>query len=646
MSNQDTELGATQRALDRLDHALIYRWPHIAGPAVLAVLSLAVTWGTYEASHRWPLVGWLPWALTGLSLVVLVLGMDSVSRLPGPRERRWAGLLWVGGTAWTTAAGWLSPFTGPTWLGLGPLLWAWLALLVIGWPPYFKHRRVRRAVEVSHEIAAWSGDAVGLPRVDLVSQGGGADSHSWWARLQPRVKGEYTLAKLRQAVPRIAARYDVAQGDVSIEPVRDGREGEYLLRVQTSPREERGAAWDVPEKAPDARDPFPIGVQPSGAPIYGELARREHGGVDGLAAGQKGYGKTEYAKRTALHALACRNALPLICDLKPGSPDYGDGIGPAAYVYATAPAQVDLVVRALLVICEQRGKVKRPDRKVLVFQLDETALYFTPTVPEPAPKDMTDPDQRRRWAQQAKRAAEQTDADRVGNMERLAAISRAFDVALRMQVQRGKAATLGGPAVRSALLAGEIVGFHSPREADGALLSDDGEFQLSKLPRGVPGECLVQNGAHPAVTRGRLHRVTREQERAVLERFGSEQGDLHDDELRALDRALGQDWHDLRAANRVRAVPPMVEPEPEPEPVARVVAARMTPEQSRQHVFDALVSVGRPASLAEVVAAAGKGDTLVRGRLAELVAEGRVERTGRNVRTRYAPTGSTPGTPQ
>lgn len=105
MSSQDVELGATQRALDRLDHALIYRWPHVAGPVFLAGFGLALTWGTWAAAGRWPVVGWLPWALTGLAVVSWLLGMDSVARLPGTRERAWAGLLWLGGTAWTIAAG-------------------------------------------------------------------------------------------------------------------------------------------------------------------------------------------------------------------------------------------------------------------------------------------------------------------------------------------------------------------------------------------------------------------------------------------------------------------------------------------------------------------------------------------------------------
>lgn len=640
MSSQDTEeLGFVQDKLDRLD-GVILRYPHITGPAFLACLALGVTWTVEYSSSRWPLVSWLPWLLTVLAAVVFLLGVESVGNLPGARERTWAGWLWVTCTAWVIAAGWWGPFTGPSFLGLGPLLWAWLLVLVVGWPPYWKHRRVRRGVEVSAEILAWDGDAVGLPRVDLVTQGSGADSHSWWARVKPRRKGEYTLAKLRQAIPRIAARYDVRVADVSVEPVREGVEGEYLLRIQTSPQEKPGASFTVPDRRPSAREPFAIAEQPGGKPILSELFRRGHGGVDGLAAGQKGYGKTTYAKRVALHAIACHDALNLVADMKPGSPDYAE-LGRHSYVYAKTPAQVDVLVRGLLILCRVRGETVRKDRKVLLAQLDESAMYFAPTIPEQPPADMTDPDARRRFSQQAKRTAEQQDADRQRNADLLLAVCRSAGISFRMQTQRGTVARIGGAAARSALLSGEVVGFFSPKASDAALLSDDGAFALEDLPRSRPGECLVSNGLHPDVVRGRMLHVTDEQEQELLGRFGADQGDLHPDELAALRKELGAAWDDLRAANRVRAVAPVTdEPEhpdgPDPEPKRH---RALNAEQSRQLVHEALASFPKPVMAREVAEALGKSEQIVRVRLQELVDEGRAEKHGQRRWVKYSALG-------
>lgn len=627
MAHRDeVELGATQRALDWFEYALIYRWPHVAGPLALAGGALGLAAATHYAAGRWPWAGWGPWIVSVLVSVVVGLGIESVFSLPGRRERGYAYVLWLGGGAWTVVAAWLGPWWGPTWLGLGPLMWAWGGLLAVGWPPWFKHRRVRRAVEVSAEILAWDGDAVGLPRVELASSGAGADGHSWWARLVPQRKGEYTLAKLRQAIPRIAARYDVAQGDVSVEAVRDGREGEYLLRIQTAPREEQGARFEVPEKRPSARRPFEIGHQQGGAPILSELWREGHGGVDGLAAGQKGYGKTNYGKRAALQAIAAHDALNIIADLKPGSPDY-QRIGPYSWLYATTPAQVDLVIRVLLVICEARGARLRKDRKVLLFQLDESALYFNPTAPELPPADL-DPTARRRWISDEKRRAEETDTQRAANYDNLLAISRSYDLGVRVQTQRGTERRIGGAAARSALLAGEVFGVYSPRDADAALLSDDGEFDLASLPRDRKGEALISNGQHHDPTRGTIHYVTEDAEAEVLDRYGPDQGDLMEDELRAIRERIGPGFDELRAANRVVPVPDPSEaptgPDEEPEEAPR----RLTREESLDVVWSALAGLDRPALARDVAEACGKSERMVRIRLDELVTAGRAERRG------------------
>ncbi|MDN5920870.1 MAG: hypothetical protein L0I76_38180, partial [Pseudonocardia sp.] len=90
----DPEKGAVERALARLDHAIIYRWPHIAGPLALAGTAFGLGWG----AHRWP--GILQWTLTVLVGVVVFLGAESINHLPGRRERGYAWACWLGGGGW------------------------------------------------------------------------------------------------------------------------------------------------------------------------------------------------------------------------------------------------------------------------------------------------------------------------------------------------------------------------------------------------------------------------------------------------------------------------------------------------------------------------------------------------------------------
>lgn len=611
--------GTTERLVDSLEHVLISRWPHVTGPLGLAGACWALAW----AAHRWP--GIPQWALTVAVVVVVLLGVESIRHLPGPRERGYAWACWLGVGGWTVAAAWLGPAYGWPLLGWPALTVVWAGLLVVLWPPWFRHRRIRRGVVVSHEIGAWDGDAVGLKGVDLVEEGAGADGHSWWARLKPQVKGEYTLDDLRRRIPHIAARFGARKSDITIEAMIDDHEGDYLLRRQTAPREGYGAPYAPPVKRPSLRVPFEIGALGDRTrPVLCELWRKDHGGVDGLTAGMKGYGKSTYYRRMVLQAIAAHDALPIICDLKPGSPDYRD-VGPAAYLYAITPAEIDLVIRVLLTLCRVRGETPRPDRKVLPVFLDETSLYYSPTPPEPVDPAITDPAEQAKAARNAKRVAERADVARAANMLQLVGVSRAFDISVHETTQRAEDKFLGGSAVRSNLLAGQVVGFHSPRAADSALLSTDKQFDLSQLPRGVPGEVLISNGQHHDVTRASLHAVTRDAARTVLDRFGADQGDLHDDELEALGREFGLAWGSLRAANRDRPA----DPDPGPAAEAEPPPGRMTRDESLQATWEALDEFPRPVMARDVAAAMGKSEEIARLRLNELAEQGRAVRDGK-----------------
>ncbi|MBP2370254.1 hypothetical protein [Pseudonocardia parietis] len=622
----EVELGI----FDRLD-MVIMRFPHVFGPAFLAGLAL----GLAAAADWWG--GWAPWALTAITVVVVFLGVETIPRLPGLRERSYARLCWYGGGAWVVAAGWLGPGWSPSWswvlLGAPPLIAAWAALLIFLWPPWFKHRRVRRGVSVTAEILAWDGDAVSLPGVELSHASAGADGDTWWATLKG-VKGRHTAKTLRDRIPNIASWYEVSVDDVTIEKTRGTREGGYRIRVRQRPKSKAGVTYTVPDERPSLRKPFQIGhVNDGVTPLMSEVWRDGHGGVDGLTAGAKGYGKSTYYRRMAVQAIAARDALWLCCDQKPGSPDYRDLAPRGAYVYATDAAEIDLVIRALLVLCHVRGQAMRRDRKVLLLMLDETALYFAPTPPAPSDPDEQDPAVRARQASAAKRAAQQADVERQANIDRLVAISRAFDISIHFATQRGRAQKLGGADVRTALLAGQVCGFYSARQDDSALLSGDHDFDLSQLPQGVPGECLIANGIHQDVTRGSQHFIDDTAARAVVQRFADDQGDLHEDELKALRAEFGDEWDRLRKANRKPTL--TIASEPEPEPTEPEPPRATGPTESRQLVWDALAGFDGPASVSEVAEAAGRSVSLTRGRLAELVEEGRATQEGHNRWTRY-----------
>lgn len=67
-----------------------------------------------------------------------------------------------------------------------------------------------------------------------------------------------------------------------------------------------------------------------------------------------------------------------------------------------------------------------------------------------------------------------------------------------------------------------------------------------------------------------------------------------------------------------------------------------TPEESRRQVHEALARIGRPAMTWQVAAEAGKGHTITRLRLAELVADGRATCAGTNRWTRYSAVAAAP----
>jgi hypothetical protein len=620
----EREPTAIETLLDGFDDLILHRWPHVVGPPFVALLALGLAQAAYLGGRSAAML------LTVVTGVVLFLASDSVARLPGRREKLYAGACWLCGGLWTVTAAYLGPVSGvlPWWhltaysYPVPPLLGFWGAILAVAWPPWTKHRRVRRSVAVSAEILAWDGDAVNLKDVRLSTAGAKADSTGWEAPLVPDTPGQWTTDKLRKAIPNIASHYGAAVHEFSIDKVRGDKEGKWVLRYRKAEKREP-IVYQPPVERPSARKPFTMGHVTSDptVPLQAEVWRERHGGVDSLIIGQKGYGKSTALKRLGMHAIASKDGLLFLGDMKPGNPDYHELGSRGAYLYATNAQQIDMLILVLLALCQIRGKSKRRRRKVIFVVLDEMALYFAPT----RPAGSTPQDRANAW---------RIDQQRLANFERLAVISRAFDISIWMAVQKGKEKNTGGDA-RSAISAGQVIGFYAPKASDGLLVSADPDFDPTKLPKGVPGQCLVQNALHQEVVRGTMWDVTDDVIRELLDRFADGQDGLDEDELHALREEFGDAWNDFRMANRESAEQPADEDEPEseaeqpaPEPTPAPQGRAMTADESRQVVWDALATFDKPASVKDVAERVGKSEQLTRARLNELYTHGRASRQG------------------
>lgn len=624
----EAEPTTIETLLDGFDHLVLHRYPHVVGPPFVALLALGLAEAAFLGGPSTRVL------IVIVAVCVGLLALDSVLRLPGRLEKLYGGLSWAAGLLWTVAAAQVGPMgEGPPMLAfLGnltayshpvpPMLTVWALILVAAWPPWTNHRRVRRSVRVSAEILAWDGDAVGLPEVRLSTAGAKCDGDGWEAPLIPDVPGKWTTDKLRKALPNIASHYGRAVHEFTIDKVRGDREGKWVLRFREA-RKREPVLYAPPVERPSARKPFPMGTLTSDptVPLMSEVWRDGHGGVDCLITGQKGYGKSTALKRISLHAIAARDGLLFLGDMKPGSPDYHDLGSRGAYLYVTNPTQLDLLILILLALCDIRGRNKRRNRKVIFLVLDEMKLYFAPTRPDgPTATDRA--------------RAHRIDEQRLANFEKLAVVSRAFDISIWLAVQKGKEKNTGGEA-RSAISAGQVIGFYSPKSADSALVAEDREFDLTALPKGVPGQCLVQNAIHPDVVRGTLWKVDDGIIRDTLDRFGSNQGGLDEDEVEWLQKEFGDQFDELRLANREKPLT-VDEPEPKPGPQPTAPQSRpMTAEESREYVWECLAKFPRGASLGEIVEATGKSKALVGARLRELRDRGRVAIEGTNRWTRY-----------
>jgi hypothetical protein len=595
---------------DRLD-AWVYRnrsW--LAPPAVAAGLV-----GAAAGAHH---LGWHV-ALTVVAGVMLLLGLDAVTDLPARDDPRWwrrheerlfgaAG--WLVGSGWAVWAGW----TGVTWPITAVLAGLSLPLAVL----WFKHRRIRRAVDVEKTVRAWGdGTIVGLPGTKLV--GVKADMHLVTGTIKG-ARGVTHYGAIEATRARIASLLGVQKQQVQIEHSSTGEADAKFTVVQDDPHCD-AVVWEPPKPGESIVGAKRIGVFPDGSPIEMSLFRAEHGGVDGVAIGSKGGGKSNYLEIQAAYAAAAPDCLLWMVDLKPGAQQFGTW-APVCDWLATTPAEAEQMFRALLGVCEARGKAKgrkvKPTRQkpgiVLIF--DEASIFYLPE---------------QGGDTSARMAARRHLQDRISLVEQVLAISRSFAVSVRMATQYGIWDAIGGSTIRQHLVAGEVAAFRTAKRADARLVFDlppGDEIDTAAIPRSRPGTCYMMSAENDRPIQVRLFEITERQVAQLVAEYTGKQPSLE----AAAVAAAGPDY-----ASRQRRVLDMAVDVPA-EPTLAPGRKRMaSAEESRDLVLAALSTLGKPALVRDVAAAAGKSDQIVRARLNELAEQGRVERSGSGRWIKYRP---------
>jgi hypothetical protein len=597
---------------DRLD-AFVYRNRSWLAPPALGVVLVGLAAGAHA-------MGWQV-ALAVVAAVMLLLGLDAVTDLPTRSDARWwrrheerlfGAACWLVGCSWAVWAGWV----GVTWSTVAVLAGLSLPLAVL----WFKHRRIRRAVDVEKTVRAWGdGTIVGLPGTKLV--GVKADMHLVTGTIKG-TRGVTHYGAIEATRARIASLLGVQKQQVQIEHSSTGEADAKFTVVQHDPHRD-AVTWEPPKPGESIVGAKRIGVFPDGAPIEMSLFRAEHGGVDGLAIGSKGSGKSTYLEVQAAYAAAAPDALLWMVDLKPGAQQFGTW-APVCDWLATTPTEAEQMFRALLRICESRGKAKgrkvKPSRQkpgiVLIF--DEASIFYLPE---------------QGGDTSARMAARRHLQDRITLVEQVLAISRSFAVSVRKATQYGIWDAIGGSTIRQHLVAGEVAAFRTAKRADARLVFDlppGDEIDTAAIPRSRPGTCYMMSAENDRPIQGRLFEITERQVAQLVAEYTGKQPSLE----AAAAAAAGPDY-----ANRQRRAPDLAVDVPAEPPLVPGRKRMASAEESRDLVCAALSTLGKPALVRDVAAAAGKSEELTRARLKELCELGRVEQRGTGRWIKYAAIG-------
>lgn len=583
-------------------------------------------------------LGWWPLIFYGLALVAVlgVFGVDIVhetERVPlvgpdRPGERGdeakilntkvGASFGWGFGVVWCGVQAWYGPSAQTTLV---------LALFLVPvWVVWFHSRRVRRGVEVFRYVQRWDGDAVGLPGLEAVESSAKADEDGTWFqwRLRSDPKGRWTAAAIRKAVGRIGARYERDPDEITIE---EPRPGSFLLRWVRADPNEKPLTFEAPPEAYSIRQRARVGRwDDDGTPMLVSLYRDDHGGVDGLAIGLKGGGKSNYEEIVACYAAAGKDALLWLIDLKPGAQQWGPWAGVADWL-ATTPEEADRMFAALMVVMEVRGgaagRIVKPTTKrpAIVVVLDEGALYYNPVVPSGGPEQM---------------AMRRVLTTRISLQENLLATSRSFAIAVRVALQRAVWDNIGGATIRGHLVGGEAAIFRTSKNEDARLAvdmtADEAEvMRTSKIPTARPGTCFIRNADNEEPRRGRIFKFTEAERDDVVAKYRDRQPVLE----QAVQDALGEVYANrqrTRTGGALSLAKDAPEPEPEDEPAGMdgPVAQRLSESDSLALAWRACAADElRGATLPEVADRTGRSPEWARIRVKHLERLAVVRRHGK-----------------
>ncbi|AHH98286.1 winged helix-turn-helix transcriptional regulator [Kutzneria albida] len=630
------DLQARRQLEARLDQggAWVSRHRHAVGPMLVALGVTGIAAGAWSLAvgRGW---GWTQWAVTAVAVFVWILHFSAVHELPNPREKQYARAAFTAACAYAAAVVW--------W---GPVLW----LLVVGGVvtvclgiPWYVHRRVRISVSVEKEIAAWGdGSAVGLPGVELVQAAAKAGADWWSAPMRARERGQWTRSQMRQAKERIAARYGVSAEQVHITD-RDS-EGEALLTVHTSRAVKTLEPLPLPTERRPIEGPHEVCRYLSdNSPGHITLYEPGYGAIDGAGIGVKGSGKSSEAELVAEIVISSTNALLFAVDLKPGA-QHWKGWENATDMFARTPAELDVMLQVFEVICEYRGvrtegtiHVPTPTAPQIVLLIDEAALAFSD---KDALTDFDEAMDRR-----------QVIANRVALMEKNTRVSRSFGECKYMFTQDGYVDSFGNGFIFSELKAGNLAIFRTADRGDTGQILSGIDVDPSRFPKNQPGTAYWSSYSSDRDEVVRFHKRTDKQIGELVSRFPAGVPGAPSLEPGLLDaiRARVGDAYDRRFEGRspvpgrsavpasptgVPAVVPSGVPAVSPEgglpdfAAANAAAGvpegpdRLSPEESRARVLEALRELGPDATTKAIAERVGRSVTLTRARLNELAAEG------------------------
>lgn len=507
VSHGQRKPSAIYPALQGLDH-WYHTHEHWAFPLALLANVVLGAWLLH-------VIDYLPiTALVGVCVLVFwAASADHVVDLATRREKVMAtfGLILAPAVAvWITLEGPLGVITVPytEWR----LVAVWVALfagvpLGLAWA---NNERIRLRVRMYREVLHWDPEAVDMRGVDAPPDTAKTDGEVTEIDLVPQVAGAWTLKAMRQRIPRLAARWGVAEGKIKIvaKDRERGRPFQARLIIDESESVPDATLYQVPDRPTDIRDPYDAGVLTGGGVLMSQAYKLGHGSVDGLAGGDRGSGKTKWRQRGAAHVVTSFNAMLWIADLKPGSPNWREWADLCDW-YATDAEMFKDMLRTAWAASFSPLRTKEethdpggydPDGvyrgdPVVVILLDECAIAFNPdamTIKVTARDRMT---------------ADQAAAEIVQVTKQFAQVSRSTAHTLWFSTVRLDFSSFGrDPSVRAFVSSGERAGFKTARRSDGMFLfAHDDSPDLSALPQDAPGTGWFESILYPDAVNGRAH---------------------------------------------------------------------------------------------------------------------------------------------